>query len=78
MVYAVNITSQGQISIPAKLRRKIGFSKRAIVSAEEDRIILRPVADIMDLMGSLKTNKKPLTNKQLHKLFGEALARGEV
>ena len=78
MVYAVNITSQGQISIPAKVRRKIGFKKRAIVSVEKDRVIIRPVADFMDLMGSLKTNKRLLSNREIHELYAQGVASGEV
>ncbi|HEX6977157.1 MAG TPA: AbrB/MazE/SpoVT family DNA-binding domain-containing protein [Patescibacteria group bacterium] len=78
MVYTVSITSQGQISIPAKARKKVGFTKRAILSVEKDHLVLKPVADVMDLMGSLKTNKKPLSGEKIHKLFAEAMARGEV
>lgn len=77
MVYTVSITSQGQISIPAKLRRELGLGsgKKALVSVKEDKIIVEPVKDLLELRGSLKTNKKPLSNQELHDLFSEYLAK---
>lgn len=71
MIYTVSITSQGQISIPAKIRRELGFTKnnKAIVSVEKGRVIIEPVKDLLELGGSLKTNKNPLSNQQLHDLF---------
>ena len=77
MSYLVTITSQGQISIPAKLRRKLGFGKnrQAFIDEKEGNLILKPVKDLLELGGSLKTNKKPLTNNQLHKLFAEYTAK---
>lgn len=76
MVYSVSITSQGQISIPAKIRRTLGLKKRgrALVSEEDGKIIVKPVVDFFDLKGSIKTNKPPLTNDQIHEIFGEAMS----
>ena len=67
----VTITSQGQISIPAKIRRQLGLNKnsKAIVSTDGEKIIVEPTKDLLDLAGSLKTNKKPLSNKKLHDMF---------
>ncbi len=75
MVYTVSITSQGQISIPAKLRRELGLGsgKRALVSVEGERLIIEPVADLLDLKGSLKTNIKA-TPRQIREAFGQYLA----
>lgn len=77
MTYIVSITSQGQISIPAKLRRKLGLDKhkKALVSEEKGKLIVEPVKDLLELRGSLKTNKKPLSNTELHALFAESVAR---
>jgi len=77
MTYTVSITSQGQISIPAKLRRKLGFSKagKAIVSIENGKVLLEPVIDFLELEGSLKTKKKPLSNQDLHDLFAKSVAK---
>lgn len=75
-MYTVSITKQGQISIPAKIRRQLGLdkTKRAIVSTEDNKVIIEPVKDFLELKGSLKTNKKPLTNRQLHDFIAQAVA----
>lgn len=77
MSYTVSITSQGQISIPAKIRRQFSLdkTKKALVSVENNKIVVEPVKDFLELQGSLKTNKKPLSNKELHELFGTSLAQ---
>ena len=76
MAYTVSITSQGQMSIPAKLRRQLGLdkSKRAFVSEQNGKIVVEPIRDLLELKGSLKTNKKPLTGRQLHELVAQAAA----
>ncbi len=76
MTYTVSITSQGQLSIPAKLRRELGLekSKKAIVSEENGKLIVEPIKDLLDLGGSIKTNKKPLSNKELDDIVGQAVA----
>lgn len=79
MVYTVSITSQGQISIPAKLRRKLGLHKKqkALVSEREGELIVRPVKDFLELGGSLKTTIKA-TPRQIRNAFGEYLAKKAV
>lgn len=76
MTYLVSITSQGQISIPSKIRKELGFSKnkKALISVEQGKVILEPVRDILELRGSLKTTKIPLTSEQLHNLFASSIA----
>lgn len=76
MTYAVSITSQGQISIPAKIRRLLGLSKKskAIISVANGKMMIEPVKDFLELAGSMKTNKKPLSNKKLHNLFATSVA----
>ena len=56
MNYLVSITSQGQISIPAKIRRKLGLYEfdKAYVKEEGGRVIVEPVADLLKLKGILK------------------------
>ena len=72
----VSITSQGQISIPAKMRRELGLNKerKALVSIDGGKVIVEPVKDLLELKGSLKTNKRPLTNKELHEIVAQAVA----
>jgi AbrB family looped-hinge helix DNA binding protein len=52
----VSITSQGQISIPASIRRKLGLDKlqKAFVTEEKGKVIVEPITNVMDLAGSLK------------------------
>lgn len=79
MIYTVSITSQGQISIPAKLRRQLGLEsgKKALVSVKNEEIIVKPVKDLLELRGSLKTNIKA-TPRQIREAFGEYLAQEAV
>ena len=75
MPYTVAITSQGQISIPVTLRQKLGLEKntRAFVTEQDGKLIVEPVKDFLQLRGSIKTNKKPLSNKQLHEIVAHAV-----
>jgi len=79
MTYFVNVTSQGQISIPVGLRRKYGFDKtrRALVVERGQGIEILPVGDIFELEGAFKTDKK-IPFIETRRQFEEALARGEV
>lgn len=79
MTYVVSITSQGQISIPAKLRRELGLhnGKKALVSVEDKKLIVEPVKDFLELRGSLKTDIKA-TPGQIREAFGEYLAQNAV
>lgn len=80
MTYTVSITSQGQITIPAKIRQQLGLHtmSKAIISVREGEISVRPVNDILDLRGSLKTAKKPLTNTALHDLFSSGIVKNKL
>ena len=76
----VSITSQGQISIPAKMRRELGLNERkqAFVSIEKGNVVVKPIKNLLELRGSIKTNKKPLTNKELHDIVAQAMAEEAV
>lgn len=56
MTYVVSITSQGQISIPADIRRALGLDrhKKAVVRREGDKVIVEPVRDFLELEGVFK------------------------
>lgn len=79
MTYFVTITSQGQLSIPAKVRRRIGFGKtnKAMLRVLDDRIEISPATDILSLKGIFKTNKK-ISFKKTRSDFETALATGKV
>lgn len=76
MMYTVSITSQGQISIPAAIRRQLGLDKlkKALVSVADKKIMIEPVEDFLEMIGSFKTDKKPLANEELHELFAQSVA----
>lgn len=78
-MYTVSITSQGQISIPVKLRRKLGLDKlkKALVYEDKGEIIVRPVKDFLELGGSLKTNIK-VSPREIREAFGQYLAEQAV
>lgn len=76
MTYVISVTSQGQIGIPVKLRRKYGINtnSKVILSEELDKLTIEPVADFLSLKGSLKSDKKPLSNMELDEVVAEAIA----
>lgn len=76
MTYTVSVTSQGQISIPILFRREMGLDKggKVILSKEFGKLIIEPVGDFLTLKGSLKTNKKPLSNLELDEFISKAAA----
>lgn len=81
MSYIVSITSQGQISIPAKIRRELGLNKhkKALVKSEGKKMIIEPVSDFLNLGGSLA--HKAISGKNIQEIIkieketvGEAVA----
>lgn len=56
----VTITSQGQMTIPAKFRRKLGLdeSKKAVVAIEDNKLIVEPIPELLSLEGSLQHKAK--------------------
>lgn len=75
----VSITSQGQISIPASIRRKLGLdkSRKAVVTEKNGTLLIEPLKDLLDLKGSLKTNITA-SPKQLRKAFEGYIAKKSV
>lgn len=77
--YYVTITSQGQMTIPVDIRRTLGLQKagKAIVRADEEKMVVEPVPDILALRGVFQS-KKRIPLRTIRKAFEEALARGEA
>lgn len=75
MVYTVSITSQGQLSLPAKIRKQLGFSRnnKAIISVKNGKVTIEPVIDVLSLKGSLKTHIKA-PSQQIRKAFEKHLS----
>jgi len=38
---------------------------------EEGNMLVKPIRDFLDFSGSFKTNKKQLSNTQLHEMFAK-------
>jgi AbrB family looped-hinge helix DNA binding protein len=67
-MYISTVTKQGQISIPAKLRKKLNLNKRQVwISESEGKVIIEPVVDLLDLAGSL--HHKALKNKPIDEII---------
>lgn len=75
-MYTVSVTSQGQISIPAKIRRELGLDKngKALVFLEKGKVVIEPVKDLLELRGSLKTKIKA-TPSRVREAFETYLAK---
>ncbi len=60
MTYSVSVTSQGQITLPALLRRSVGLDKKqkALVTLDKGRLIVERVPDFIQLAGVFKSKKK--------------------
>lgn len=77
----VTLTSQGQISIPAKLRRELKLKKQQKLSIRKDgeKIILESPVDIFKMAGSLK--HKAMKGKSIDEIIElehKAIEKGVV
>jgi AbrB family looped-hinge helix DNA binding protein len=70
MLEYVTITSQGQISIPAKFRRLLGLnvSSKATVELEKGKLIIRPAKSLMELDGVIKDKALSYTPEKIRKI----------
>ncbi|MFQ5709494.1 MAG: AbrB/MazE/SpoVT family DNA-binding domain-containing protein [bacterium] len=66
-IYKVKISSKGQISIPAEIRKKLSTSILEI-QLDKDRIILKPSHSILSLGGTLRKYSK---NKETNRIGQE-------
>lgn len=73
MTYTVSITSQGQLSIPTKLRRTLGFTNKALVSVADGKVVLEPIVDLLDLKGAVQP-RHPAPAQPLRQAFEAHLA----
>lgn len=79
MMYYARLTSQGQISIPAKVRRVLSLKagEQIIIHVEKDQATFKRVPDIDELCGIFKTKKK-IPFWKIRKGFEEYLASHAV
>lgn len=81
MQQIVSITSQGQVTIPAKMRRELGLEdyKKASVKTERGKIVIEPIPDLLNLAGSLENRSiKGKRIDEIIKLEKSAIARAIV
>ncbi len=81
MSSVVSVTSQGQISIPIKLRRKLGLDKvkKAFITEHNGKIIVEPVRELTDLAGSLqKYTLKDKTHSETTNLEKKAVEQAII
>jgi AbrB family looped-hinge helix DNA binding protein len=75
-MYKAKITSKGQITIPAGVRKSMGVKpgeKVAFFEGEDGEFILRRVGSIKDLRGCLAGLVPPMTIEEMDKAIGEAV-----
>lgn len=78
MAQFVTITSQGQISIPANVRKLFGLDRvrKLLMNVQGNKIILEPAPDILELEGIFEKyaiQNKPI--KEVMKLEKEAMGK---
>lgn len=69
MTYTLNVTSQGQVSIPIEVRRLWGLMNRGQITLtlRGKKGIVEPAVDILDLAGSL--NKYAIKGKTIDEIM---------
>jgi len=70
----VTITRKGQVTIPAKIRKKLKLTEgsRVNVRLEGNKIIIEPITSIFDLAGSGSKDVNPEELKEiLNKMRGK-------
>ena len=70
----VGITSKGQATIPAGMRRRHNFKKRALIVDTDKGLLIMPAPEPEDEMGSLKG----LFNRKAAELLREARKKDKI
>jgi len=70
----VGITSKGQATIPAGMRRRHNLKKRALIVDTDKGLLITPAPEPEDEMGSLKG----LFNKKAGELLREARKKDKI
>jgi len=72
------LTDQGQTTIPAAVRRALGLMprQRLIYEIIEGGAVIRPETEsLMDLAGSLRSDRGPFTDEQMDQAVADEAAR---
>jgi AbrB family looped-hinge helix DNA binding protein len=68
MLYQVTVTSQGQITIPAELRRKLNLNNsRLLIRQVDNTIVMEPAPDVLTQFGVLQD--KAITGKKIEEVI---------
>jgi len=69
MTYTATVTSQGQITIPVEIRRKLnlGKNRKIILKFENNTIFMESEPDIMQLSGIL--SNRAIKNKSIDEII---------
>lgn len=72
---STSVTSQGQVTIPANIRRYLGIKPADKVQfiKVKDKVYIKPAKDFLELKGTLK-GKAKYTDEQLDKLILDQVA----
>lgn len=79
--YTATITSQGQITIPAVIRRLLRMeeTRKVALRADGNEVIIRPLRDILEFRGIFASKKRRRFSRVAERrAFEEALAKGEA
>lgn len=78
MKKVVTVTSQGQITIPADMRRalNVSSSRELILTLKDKKVTLEPTEDIYSLFGSLK--KHPKVQEKLAEYKTKKMSNQEI
>ncbi|MDA1317373.1 MAG: hypothetical protein O3B87_05135 [bacterium] len=83
-MYTVTVTSQGQITIPAKLRRELDLDRATLSVTKNDKgnIEFEKIPDFLSLGGSLnkyaKNINKGLSSEEIRKREKKAVEEGRI
>ena len=71
------ITSKGQVTVPKKIRDELGVKPRDFILfiKQGSHIVIKPAKTLLDLKGSIKTNKKIRDWEEVRAKAKEAVAK---
>jgi antitoxin PrlF len=80
-MYTATLSERGQITIPAKIRRRLGVgpNDKIAIIFRENEVILKPLkGTIKNLRGIIHPRKQPEDFERIHSLTKSAVAKKNV
>ena len=83
MLQIASLSDRGQLTIPAAMRKRLGFTSRdkALIQVEGEMLLVRPVRvvkDVMDLFGSINPRGKTTDPEIAHSAANKIRAKGRA